>query len=102
MDVLEVFHSAEARAQSYRLCNSNAKPLEGEQTFQIRARAERAPFTGHYPDPERRLIVQPLPNPVKLGVSRGVDAIEVFRPREGDEQDVWCWKGDSTERCGRG
>ena len=77
---MEVFHSAEARTQPHRLCNPDTKPLGGEQTFQIRAGAEGTPFTGYYSNSERRLIVEPLPNAVELGVSRGVDAIEVFRP----------------------
>ena len=60
--------------------NPKTNPLEREQTFQIRARAERTSFTGHDSNPERRLTVQPLPDAVELRVSRGVDAVEVFRP----------------------
>jgi hypothetical protein len=71
-----------------------SKTGDSSFTFQISPRTKGPPLTCDNPYTERGLIIEPFPDCVELGVACGVDAVEVFRAGERDEEDVRSREGE--------
>lgn len=68
-------------------------------TFQVRPSAKCSTLSGHDAHAQLRFLVHPIPDAVKLMMSRIVDAIELFRSIESHEKDVRCRERERSEGC---
>ena len=79
------------------ICASMEK--EVGTTFKICPGAKCSSISSHDAHAQPWLLIQPIPDAVKLMMSRIIDAVELLRPIESHEKDVRRGEGECSKGC---